>query len=190
MSRLARAFTIDTSVHVQLDQLTLRSPEDPELRLLFQVTQSENAAQTLDAFGLYACDYDLLYDLINVPKHARVAGPENYKRLMSRYYAKPTDAITAQLNAHIRRRVGINKTKTHRITNASRVVEALLILGLKTLNTSYLGAGKQRDFGKESKGHRIRKNRNDGEVAGEQHNIDAHEASQTNTDHGATSSAA
>ncbi len=122
MARFSRAFTFDLATLALLDDFTANEAE----KFLIETT-------ALDAHGMSEADYAAMYAMLPTPSKLLPLAPDNrtFGVHLSHCDADAQDRVRAEYN----RRHADNKAagrKYRSTTNVSRLVEALLLLGIST----------------------------------------------------------
>lgn len=151
IARTIRAFTIDFSVQLRLEEM-LANGERNGLTKLINTAPDDMMKPSMpkvevDSFGLRPQDYDAVYQVAGVPPAKRVADAATFKRLVSQYMPSDHNSVSelskalTQVRREARRAVNAAKraearavvTRNNILSNRSRAVEALLVLGMDTL---------------------------------------------------------
>ena len=217
MARSIRAFTLDIGLQPRIDALAGQSlTAKSDVALLFESTASApppaeivlKAVRVkpvkLDTLGLQKSDYLALFDIVKAPMAALRCTPEGYRTAVQRYYTAPTAAATKELNAALRAAQARNRKRNklavrdvHKIrqpnlqrpVNTSRVVEALIVLGLSTLDTK-IREIRANDRSKGSKRFKVRNCGDAPKIEGKRVDNGARQVTELSTDNGATSQVA
>lgn len=147
MARILRAFTLDLAVVNALESLS-----EAHLKVLLPSTD-------LDAHGLTAADYDRMCPSPPSSKSAAWARPvDPWTRLQARLSVDKS--LADKIETTVRRN---RANPPHGRRNASRIAEAILNLGLSTLNKRMVAVGESARSAKrnagETKGELIERGR-------------------------------
>lgn len=183
MPRSLRAFSLDIALQSRFDALTEQSSEaSAVVALLFKLSgvgpgstefRTAHEPLTLDSYGLRPEDYEPLFELLKAPS-ATPRTPDGYLTAVQHYRAKHLTSkdkfpLLDELNAHVQvSRAKNRKDNKARFVrqaqyrrhngvaiSASRLVDALITLGLNTLDNAK--AREQNDRSSKSKGSKVGK---------------------------------
>ena len=151
MARSIRAFTLSQVVQNRLDDLS-RSATREELSVLFREPLPKDTP-LIDELGLQTEDYDSVYDFLRVPVSERKPDLKTYDRLLTKYC--PTDqSLVKNLDKllHLLRSQNRQRRMPTRQVSTSRMVEALLMLGMDTYERSLGNDGHRAEQRSSSEG--------------------------------------